>query len=554
MLGCNDYQKIAILATLDKMRRADVAESVHPGAAGAAQRREMTLASWLPWLAAMALIAVCFWPGLAHVVLQWQREEFSYGYVVWPITAWLVWNTLCDLPRERFGGSWAGPAVVVLALGIAGVGNFAGMPAFTYYGFVVCCYGLVLCGVGWRGFLALFGPLSFLWFGYPLPSTLYTKVAVFMQLISSEIGTAAIKALGIPVLLEGNVIDLGVYQLQVAEACNGLRYLFPIACFGYIVAYTYRGPFWHKVLIVASAAPITILINSLRIAVTGILVKHAGIEMAEGFLHWFEGFAVAFVGLFLLYLVVAVLLRLAGRPGGVWANIRFELFWPVRRASAWMPGGRSLPLLTAIALLAASTAALALMPDRQASAPPRQPLVTFPMQLGGWQGTEHAIEARYLEILRLDDYLMADYRLPGGAAAVELYVAYYKAQDNTATIHSPSVCIPAGGWEISAFRRYSVPGIAAPGEDFDVNRAVITKGNDRRLVYYWFEQRGRRLTNEYAIKLTNAVDAVVRNRTDGALIRLTTPIVTLEPADAADARLQAFLREAYPLLRPHVPE
>jgi exosortase D (VPLPA-CTERM-specific) len=504
------------------------------------------------WAVALLLAVVCFWPGLAHVVTQWQREEFSYGYIVWPIAAWLVWNGLCDRPRDAFGGVWAGPMLIAFAIAVAGVGTFAGMLPLVYYGFVVGCYGLVLCRVGWRGFLALLGPLSLLWFGYPLPSTLYTKVAVFMQMISSEIGAWVIKLLGIPVLLEGNVIDLGVYQLQVAEACNGLRYLFPIACFAYIVAYTYRGPFWQRVLIVVASAPITILINSVRIAITGVLVKYAGVEMAEGFLHWFEGFAVAIAGLFLLYLVVAVLVRVNRQPGGVWPNIRFELFWPVRRPPGWLFAGISPPLIAAVALLAAGVGAFAAMPQREAVAPARQPLISFPMQLGDWQGNEHALEARYLNILRLDDYLVADYTLRGSGSPVELYVAYYAAQDNTAAIHSPSVCIPAGGWEISGFQRISVP--LRNAQSVPVNRTIITKGLDRRLVYYWFEQRGRQLTNEYAIKLTNAIDGVMMGRTDGALIRVTTPIIALEPPDAADRRLQAFLDEAYPLIRPHVPD
>ena len=87
-----------------------------------------------------------------------------------------------------------------------------------------------------------------------------------------------------------------------------------------------------------------------------------------------------------------------------------------------------------------------------------------------------------------------------------------------------------------------------------MNRAVISKGLERRLVYYWFEQRGRRLTNEYAIKATNALDALTRGRTDGALVRVDTPILAWENPDAADGRLRGFLKEAYPLLRPHVPD
>ena len=95
-----------------------------------------------------------------------------------------------------------------------------------------------------------------------------------------------------PVFLEGNVIDLGVYKLQVAEACSGLRYLFPIMSFSYVFAVLYRGPVWHKIVLLLSAVPIAVLMNSFRIGVIGVLVDRYGIGQAEGFLHFFEGWII----------------------------------------------------------------------------------------------------------------------------------------------------------------------------------------------------------------------------------------------------------------------
>ena len=98
--------------------------------------------------------------------------------------------------------------------------------------------------------------------------------------------------MGVPVYLDGNVIDLGVYKLQVAEACSGLRYLFPIMSFTYVFAVLYRGPLWHKLVLLALAVPIAVLMNAVRIGIIGILVDRYGIAQAEGFLHVFEGWVV----------------------------------------------------------------------------------------------------------------------------------------------------------------------------------------------------------------------------------------------------------------------
>ena len=97
---------------------------------------------------------------------------------------------------------------------------------------------------------------------------------------------------GVSVYLEGNVIDLGVYKLQVAEACDGLRYLFPLMTIGFLIAYFFKATFWKRALLFLSSIPITILMNSFRVGTIGVMVEHWGVRMAEGFLHEFQGWMV----------------------------------------------------------------------------------------------------------------------------------------------------------------------------------------------------------------------------------------------------------------------
>ena len=142
---------------------------------------------------------------------------------------------------------------------------------------------------------AFWPAVLYLFFMLPLPQVLYLPLSLKLQTISSELGVALISLFGVPVFLEGNVIDLGSYQLQVAEACSGLRYLFPLMSFGFLFAVLYRGPTWHKLVLFFSTIPITILMNSVRIAIVGMLVSFFGTEQAEGFLHFFEGWVIFIV-------------------------------------------------------------------------------------------------------------------------------------------------------------------------------------------------------------------------------------------------------------------
>jgi EpsI family protein len=182
----------------------------------------------------------------------------------------------------------------------------------------------------------------------------------------------------------------------------------------------------------------------------------------------------------------------------------------------------------------------------------RQSFLDFPMQLKGWSGTSFPLEARYVEVLKFDDYLLADYQQPP-TPGINLYIAYYRSQRKGQSAHSPQSCIPGGGWEISAIEMVQL-GPSGATQDAPANRALIQKGDQRQLVLYWFKQRDRVVANEYLVKLYVFWDAMTRQRTDGALIRLTTPIQQNETEKAAERRLIQFAQDMNPVLPRYVPD
>jgi EpsI family protein len=161
-----------------------------------------------------------------------------------------------------------------------------------------------------------------------------------------------------------------------------------------------------------------------------------------------------------------------------------------------------------------------------------------------------------LDELKLTDYIIASYARPDVPVPVELYVAYYDSQRKGASIHSPRACLPGGGWAIEEFSQVPVPGAGPEVTGTDrlvVNRSVISLGDQRMLVYYWFQGRGRVITNEYLAKWYIFWDSLTRNRTDGALVRVMTSVPDSTQIDAADARLQEFIVKAAPRLSYHIP-
>ena len=139
---------------------------------------------------------------------------------------------------------------------------------------------------------------------------------------------------------------------------------------------------------------------------------------------------------------------------------------------------------------------------------------------------------------------------------MDFFLSYYASQTNGNAIHSPEVCLPAGGWEVF---RIEPTEITLPGTrfgTFELNRAIIQKGLEKQLVYYWFEGRGRRMTSSFAAKFHTVADSMTRGRTDGGLVRVITPIGAAEGLDeaAADARLRRFLAAGVDRLSRFIPE
>ncbi len=150
--------------------------------------------------------------------------------------------------------------------------------------------------------------------------------------------------------------------------------------------------------------------------------------------------------------------------------------------------------------------------------------------------------------MKLDDYILSDY-WKADRKPVNLYVAYYASQRQGESPHSPIVCIPGGGWQIADFER--IP--KTVDQPLPFNRVIIAKDTKRVVVYYWFDERGRTVANEWWSKWYLFSDAILKNRTDGALVRLTTEIRHGESERDADHRLQSFMREVVPALNGFLP-
>ena len=444
--------------------------------------------------------------------------------------------------------------MILFALVFGIFGNLVRIPDVVTYAFIIWVAGVTLIGFGWDQGRRHQLPVLHLIFMLPLPQIIFWKVTIILQLISSELGVWFIELMGIPVFLEGNVIDLGVYKLQVAEACSGLRYLFPILSFSYLTGILYRGPFWHKAVLFLTAAPLTICMNSFRIGVIGVLVNSYGIDQAEGFLHVFEGWVIFGLCIVMLFALALALQRLTRNPLPLSEVIDLDTEGFAVEARRLYGIAPSRGLIAAALMTLVVVAAFVLTPAPARVDVPREGFAQFPRDIGTWSGEMSELDANTARVLDASDYVNATYVTPGETGAVNFFSAWYQKQTEGTGIHSPAVCLPVGGWEVSTIEptQITIPGTVYG--TFYVNRAVIQKGVSKQLVYYWFEERGRRITNDYEAKASVVWDSLTNGRSDGALVRFVTEISPDETEAVAEARLQRFMAVLLPKLPRYIPE
>lgn len=510
---------------------------------------------WGVLIGSIGLLFVIYWSGLSLMVTWWGQEEYSHGYMIPFVALFLVWQRINLLPEATKSGSWIGVGLLCIGLLLFFVGELSALYTLIQYGFFISFTAILWSFFGTKPLVIFWAALFYLIFMIPLPNFLYFNLSSQLQLISSVLGVAIIRLFDISVNLEGNVIDLGAMQLQVAEACSGLRYLFPLMSFGFLVGYLYRGAVWQRIAIFLSTLPITVVMNSLRIGLIGVTVDKWGIEMAEGFLHDFEGWVV-FMGCITLLFLEIVAFQLFSKKRRSIADL---IYLEIPRVNIQLSNFRinqtaQRPAIFSALLLLCVTPYFISIGAREEISPSRQQFINFPINFEGWVGREGALEKNIIDTLKFSDYITADYQRGSDNFSINFYSAWYESQKKGASIHSPRSCIPGGGWRIQNIDQYDIPGVTRlNGEKLRVNRALIQKGNSVNVVYYWFEGRDRVITNEYLAKWFIFWDALTRSRTDGALIRVLASVPDGASTDKADMHLQEFLQDFYPLIPKYVP-
>lgn len=515
-----------------------------------------SLKSGMLWLFVATVAAVAFyWEGFRALFVAWQLPEYSHGPLIPVLSLFLFLRHLKVVPinygdvPDRLPGLW----LLIFSLIVAAMGKLSKIDDIVAYALILWVGALLLISFGWRTGRQFWPAVLHLVYMLPLPGLFYYKISTNLQAVSSELGVWMLELINVPVFLEGNIIDLGVLKLHVAEACSGLRYLFPILSFSYIFAVLYRGPMWHKAVLLLAAAPITVLMNSVRIAVAGWIAQQWGIEHLDGFSHFFEGWVIFLICILLLFLLAWILLQF--NPVRMSLPDALDLdttgLWDqAKRITLVQP---STALITGALATVVCVAAWQIRPQTGVVTVERSPFVVFPTTLGDWSSSPpRTLDPHVAANLGADDYHSVILENANAQHSVDFFMAWYDDQSDGGT-HSPEICLPGAGWEIAWLERIDLAPELGLEEPFNLNRAVIQKGEVRMIGYYWFEQQGRHIAWDFAAKFWLLWNGVTTGRTDGALVRIMTVIDPNETDKQAEARLQSVFLEALDVMPQFIP-
>lgn len=270
---------------------------------------------WLAFGALCVAAVATYWPVLSKLVYDWANDDnYSHGFLIVPLAAYFAWERRDRWRAAPVRPSAIGLLVVLGSLTMLVAGRLGAELFVTRVSLLGLLAGGILFVLGWKHLRILAFPLAFLLLMIPIPAIIFNQIAFPLQLLASRFGEVVLRLFEVPVLREGNVMILANTELEVAEACSGIRSLISLLTLGIIFGYFTDSRVWARTVIALATIPVAIFANGLRVAGTGLAAHYYGPEAAEGFFHTFSGWLVFLVAFAALLGIQSVFRRVSPPP------------------------------------------------------------------------------------------------------------------------------------------------------------------------------------------------------------------------------------------------
>jgi exosortase len=410
-----------------------------------------------------------YWPILAEMQNRWWRDpRYSHGILVPAFSVYLLWTRRAQRRFEQSHSNWLG----LLLIAAAGVLKLAGayyyVSWFDAVSLLPALGGLCWLLGGWPALRWALPSVAFLIFMVPLPYRLEMALGSPLQRMATRVSTYALQVLGMPALSSGNTIIIDDFTIGIIDACNGLgtAYMF-LAC-AFAAAFMVPRPTLDRAVLIASAIPIALIVNVARIVATGVLHELFGKAVSDVVYHDLAGWLMMFAALLTLYVECKLLPHLfidTGGPQGPPAG-HHALTPPEVQRDAVTVASPAIPLLLGASLILAAGLLQGRWTNRWSV--PRElglavsRLARVPMTLGAWKGRAETVESRVISAAELEGAVFRRYENSQTGHRINLLVVC--GRPGPVSAHSPDICYPGAGYEMSRSQILKVPLSPAAGD------------------------------------------------------------------------------------------
>ncbi len=488
---------------------------------------------WRTTLIASALVfaglLVLFRSTAAGMVYIWYNfETYTHGFLILPISLWLVWHKRAYLAGLTPQPSPAFLLVLLGGLFVWALARLSGVLVVEQFAFVAVVSSALTAVIGWQVAKFLAFPLLFLFFAVPMGEDLVPPMMEFTATFTVE----ALKLSGIPVYRDGLWFSLPSGNWSVVEACSGVRYLIASVTLGVMYAYVTYHTLWKRLLFIAMSAVVPILANGMRAYIIVMIGHLSNMEYATGVDHLIYGWVFFGIVMFILFWI-----------GSFWQEepVPPEIVPPPRAMS--LQAGRLRVMLVAVIALAAALATVWITGRAESAEVGTLSELTAPAGGDGWAQSAEPVAWRAAH-LPTPHKIEAGYA--SGDAVVQLYVILFPSQrqGNEAINRKNKIAD-----DLQRFNDLGTAMVALGDDEVAVNRARVVVSNDgilhEHLVWQWYRVAGRSLTNRYEGKAWEALARLWPGRADGAWVAITTPL-NGEGLEVAERRLAGFARGMVP--------
>jgi EpsI family protein len=496
--------------------------------------------------AMMVTLCVAFYVSMVPpLVKEWyEHENFSYGFLIPFIFLYLLWEEREAFRDPLIGPSPWGALSFLGALSIGLLGKALGEPFVVRIAFVLTVASLVHVFWGWHCVKRLAFPLAYLFFMVPPPYVIVKEVSYYLKMSDAYIANVLAQAVGVPVYRDAYFLHLPSITLEVADVCSGIASLFAMLALGTIYVYYLPTRISMKFVVLIGAVFFPIMANLFRIFLVTVSVYYYGPIMLQAFFHHFTG-TFTFLLSLLMFLSLGEIVRWK-YPKAPLSIRHQEAETKVTSPADKIAGGQAqtrglaLPVL-GVVLVVGLVLYLLDSPALSRGQKFQIELAKISSAVGSYR-VGSVIQSDSYADPRAEKTLSRLYESPK-EEQIELFVGYSGRQFDENRLQSPKLVFPKG-WEYASMEEMTIP--IAGRRPFDAVGLVTKKSDAKKFVLFWYEVRGQSFASDFRNRIELIKGLALHGRTDGAVIRLATPIGEFESVEKAKDRLVSFAMGLYP--------